>query len=516
MHPSLEISDVTSIICSFLAEAKSKKTLSSLARTCKDLKEPALDALYYEVNLVEAVMCLPRDVWTTEQRQTPRREAGWPPQKTLCLQRSIMPSDWHILERYTNRVQSLRIFSMSSADPVQAVAPGFFGAISIYCGASLFPQLRRLWFGGDRHGQIDLAFSSFSRLLLGPRLDNLQMYYLNQNSLHVLKAVYETSQELQTLFMTEICGDDTMLPAFLLQAAENMKNLKTLTFSLPHVDVSTRVELLSAIGQFKSLRSLDLFSPTQDVTQPHDFTVSATISLPNLSHIGLGARNWALFETLMNCFDIKAIPSFSVKAYGPPDGNGNLVFTTLGSRLPESTRNIRVSLSDCTKLDTAALHMLAKFSDLTSLDVDLRRSTFVLANDDLRLLAMAVPHILRLKFRLFPRDPRLTLRGVGFLLQSCTKLKYLDLAVDLKAANNVSIDTLPVNACSVTLISWDVSYSLIDDPEFAARHLSTMMPYLTEIKDWDNRQAWKKVESLLAFFRGAFWRHQQALRNSAS
>ncbi|EIW79851.1 hypothetical protein CONPUDRAFT_144981 [Coniophora puteana RWD-64-598 SS2] len=499
----------------------SKKTLSSLARTCKDLKEPALDAIYYEVNLVEAVMCLPRDAWTTEQRQTSICMNSLEEKQETSLKRRFVSSVRSCLVtgtswKSTPIVYEVYIYMVSSSSGTRladAVAPEFLGAISVYCGPTLFPQLRKLWFYGDQHGQIDRAFSSFPRLLLEPRLGNLEIHNLNQNSLHVLKVLYETNQKLQSLSMIEVFVDNIMLPVFLLQVAENMKNLKALTFSLPHVGVSTRAELLYTIGQFKSLRSLDLLSPARGITQPHDFTVSSAISLPNLSHIGLRARNWAL---LMNCFDIKTIQSFSVTAYDPPDGNGNLVFTTLGNRFPGSTRDIRISLSGCTKLDIAALQMLVKFRDLTILDVNLKNTTFVLANDDLRLLAMAVPHLLRLGFRLFPQDPRVTLRGIGLLLQSCTKLKHIDLAVDLKVANNVSIDILPVNVCSMTLISWNVRGSLIDDPEFAALQLSAMMPYLTEIRDWDNRQAWKKVESLLAFFRGAFWRHQQAIQSSAS
>ena len=45
-------------------------TLYALARTCRALQEPALDALWYQVDtLAHLVKCLPDDLWTRQKKE---------------------------------------------------------------------------------------------------------------------------------------------------------------------------------------------------------------------------------------------------------------------------------------------------------------------------------------------------------------------------------------------------------------------------------------------------------------
>jgi hypothetical protein len=64
MHGCLRIYEVVCLICNELQVTKFGWTLANLARTCTALQDPALDALWYELDdLSPLIMCMPLDAW---------------------------------------------------------------------------------------------------------------------------------------------------------------------------------------------------------------------------------------------------------------------------------------------------------------------------------------------------------------------------------------------------------------------------------------------------------------------
>jgi hypothetical protein len=64
MHRCFLISEITHVICTELSNVWAREPLARLARTCQALREPALDALWYELHgLIPLVKCMPKDLW---------------------------------------------------------------------------------------------------------------------------------------------------------------------------------------------------------------------------------------------------------------------------------------------------------------------------------------------------------------------------------------------------------------------------------------------------------------------
>jgi len=96
MHPAFLISELME---QFLLHIDSKADLCRLARVSKHLKNPALDALYEEIDLCDVLRCLPRDLWDISW------EGGRNKYLTLDFKRRMLPGDWELLAMYTSRVQ---------------------------------------------------------------------------------------------------------------------------------------------------------------------------------------------------------------------------------------------------------------------------------------------------------------------------------------------------------------------------------------------------------------------------
>jgi hypothetical protein len=67
MHRCLLISEIIHLICAELGGVCAKKSLAGLAQTCLAFREPALDALWYELHgLLPLVRCMPQDLWVED------------------------------------------------------------------------------------------------------------------------------------------------------------------------------------------------------------------------------------------------------------------------------------------------------------------------------------------------------------------------------------------------------------------------------------------------------------------
>ncbi|EIW83229.1 hypothetical protein CONPUDRAFT_136334 [Coniophora puteana RWD-64-598 SS2] len=233
MHRCLRILDVILQIVHWIDDDRS---LTRLARVCKLFQDPALDALYEEIDdFSNLVQCLPESALPVE----PRGYWGF--------QRELGPNDWEILSEYTSRVRSLHVLGdewyLHASGRYQNVLSSrcICRALSekTICPGTLFPKLQML-----RLSRPDSVVLSMVRsMLLGSRLLHLHL-------LHPCGAFPEFYQEFPKL-------------------AEHYPFLETLVIDLGHkdylsqtlpdeLDVEPTPELVVCVCQLKHLRVVDV------------------------------------------------------------------------------------------------------------------------------------------------------------------------------------------------------------------------------------------------------------------
>ncbi|EIW78184.1 hypothetical protein CONPUDRAFT_167249 [Coniophora puteana RWD-64-598 SS2] len=104
MHPCLQIPELLKL---FFDALNDKKSLSYLSRACSTFKEPALDALYTEIDGSDFLLCLPSHLWSVQERTDPMRQSSL--LRVFTLKRDISQREWDTLLRYTARVKCVSL-----------------------------------------------------------------------------------------------------------------------------------------------------------------------------------------------------------------------------------------------------------------------------------------------------------------------------------------------------------------------------------------------------------------------
>ncbi|EIW74229.1 hypothetical protein CONPUDRAFT_78197 [Coniophora puteana RWD-64-598 SS2] len=189
MHPCLEILELLEQIVSHVED---KDSLAKFARVCRSFQEPALDALYINVECffeffvsLSSDVCYLTDFVTQESRLslahaelegfTRRRLVGavhiltfatFISEHVQMFKRDISPSEWSALITRAARVKTIRqtIYQRSSSKILSSI--DVVDALNKCPVPNLFPNLRALYY--------ILPFGSLNpRLLLGPQLRHL-------------------------------------------------------------------------------------------------------------------------------------------------------------------------------------------------------------------------------------------------------------------------------------------------------------------------------------------------------
>ncbi|EIW79800.1 hypothetical protein CONPUDRAFT_166500 [Coniophora puteana RWD-64-598 SS2] len=514
MHPCFQVSELTSLICAMLIEPNSmivtfrrqksfRKDLASLASTCKAFKEPALDALYYELrSLAHLFMCLPPDLWKIEDKVKRADHRGvLDTQKILSFLRAMRRSDWLILEGYARRVHSLDILG---GDDI-AIDSEVLIMVSIYCGVSLFPQLRHIHISyiARRTGS-DSPFSLLAaKLSFGPALSHLHLSNVDSSSLPIILLASQSSPALQSLDLKPVSEARVLMTPFLTEAVHGFRQLRVFDVFLPG-DATSQAGLLSALRSLHSLERLSLSVSTRDQM---NHTPSPAISLSNLSHFSI--RCYARqVEDIMRCFlHLDTVTSFTGIIVGVADISSldvDQALISLATKLPDTVSSIDLTIPrECKDFESSSLQSLNKFHELKHLTLTM--GTLPFHNDHFVLLTF--PHLLSLCLHSSERKLSATLQSVGLLLRHYPRLMHLSLAVDAQNIPNAECDTSPLHVCSRTLTSWDVTRSITEDPEFTARHIMSMIPNLCKLTSQNmSKQGalWKRVADLVDFWRVAF------------
>ncbi|EIW74245.1 hypothetical protein CONPUDRAFT_140600 [Coniophora puteana RWD-64-598 SS2] len=165
MHPCLYLSELLQLI---FDEVGCKATCARLARVCSTFTEPALDALYTNVDgFYELLTCLPSDLWAlSPPRPTSPYDHAIKSHKdqVLTFKRDMNRDDWDILLSRTTRVRRLR---QPRAHRIEAASDVHL-ALQACPVPPLFPRLRSLAIEAERPPP-ELS------LFLGPELRHLEV-----------------------------------------------------------------------------------------------------------------------------------------------------------------------------------------------------------------------------------------------------------------------------------------------------------------------------------------------------
>ncbi|KAG2121833.1 hypothetical protein BD769DRAFT_1608594 [Suillus cothurnatus] len=143
-----------------------RDTLASLARTCRTLKEPALDILWQNIEGFEPlVACLPKGITKTDIRG---RVVGETFEDPRTLKRPLLNGECRFIRRYTERVYSLTILPAHLDSIDDRVVQAFISAPSL---TPLLPNLHSLDWQDDRECFFPLLRALFGSTITSMRLD---------------------------------------------------------------------------------------------------------------------------------------------------------------------------------------------------------------------------------------------------------------------------------------------------------------------------------------------------------
>ncbi|KAF7329295.1 hypothetical protein MKEN_00190500 [Mycena kentingensis (nom. inval.)] len=171
MHSALYIEEILENILRFLnptGPQHDSASIAAVSETCRDLKEPALDALWRDLYTLDGVVrLLPEDAWGTN-------EAHWSSDQgsKLTLLRPLQPEDWADAAKFLSRVKSLTL------GPDSAPSESLFEAIasSFPSPTKIFPNLARLhWDEFTENTDHKRSFSRYIPLFLSPSLVALDL-----------------------------------------------------------------------------------------------------------------------------------------------------------------------------------------------------------------------------------------------------------------------------------------------------------------------------------------------------
>lgn len=417
-------------------------TLANLARTCRAFQAPAFSVLWRELtDLNPLIQCLPLDLWSQDRG-------------SITLRRPMQMSDMDRFNYYAGFVRSL--FTTSPMmDGLQQ---------------SLFSQLPHLYppkISHERHW-----------LSILPNLLHLRWIAETPNKLRMI--YWLLTPCLKSLHVTSVCPEAHTRP-FLNHLVDACSALEKLALCLYGAAITESVYL--AVGRLvPKLKSLKSFS----CNAPFAAQISPALScLPHLEDLQLDFNNTATFvgsrssfptaqnpfpslrrvnfafnrlsecanmlDLLQHCILTHAY--FSVREYADPESVGSFV-ADLSTKLRLSHDSLRhlCLLQNPARLPSdailreeyiisgTALHPLRAFVALRHLRMHVQCG-FDIDDSILTSLTSAWPGLRSLHFGVYkglPRQTKITLGGLAFLVLDCPKLAHLSLPLDARLTSSYS------------------------------------------------------------------------------
>ncbi|EIW78127.1 hypothetical protein CONPUDRAFT_156137 [Coniophora puteana RWD-64-598 SS2] len=265
MHDCLLVIEIFRVICEQLASSSTEHhaALSAVARTCRVFKEPALDALWAELDKLEPLIrCLPEALWRWELPDSPDR--------CLVIRRPLRASDWDLFRYYSNRV---RVLTHEHAS--DRIAPNTLALLGFpNRTAPLFPNLHRVCWTDNRSEAYP-----FLDVVCGSHLKELSM------NLPEIDTYSDADSMIARSFLHSIVGRCATLKS--LEIREEDVNpdyedaISEVVSSLPKLEV-----LNCGLLEYGAIAHLDQLESLRELS----FTVSPKYSYQDLHHPFLFGR----------------------------------------------------------------------------------------------------------------------------------------------------------------------------------------------------------------------------------
>ncbi|KAL1673518.1 hypothetical protein EV122DRAFT_282936 [Schizophyllum commune] len=413
MHAALRTTELRAIIFKQLP----LRPLAALASTCKEFSTAALETLWHELNdLRPILMLLPQSVV----------------EDTGSLH--ISPGDVDRIRYYGPFVRRLTVGS----EPYFLTPEGLGRIIIALGGDALFPRLTHLQYHGPS------AYAPHLHNLISPSLLRLAVQI----------SVSDASDADEDL--------GTEITTLLAPKTRKLRNVKEFSLTidrkvalLPVTDILAGwggLQVLSLTGQIKSdvldavirlpeLRSLALHCHTEDSLPKLSYTLDKQLELP-LKHLNMRVYSFVSASNFPGSlpggtrlelsklhvegyYDAIELEQFCriVRSRCIPDPLEDIIFECNEEALqmpPFSLPDPAITLNNFAPL--------LAFSQLCSLTITVP-TTLDIADNDLRAMAQAWPHIRTLRLRgILPSTTRCTLEGLVHLGRNCKRLEHVTIA----------------------------------------------------------------------------------------
>ncbi|KAJ7050320.1 hypothetical protein C8F01DRAFT_1179464 [Mycena amicta] len=435
MHPALEIPEILRLIVAQVYASNRDNSLNSIALTCQDFLEPALDALWKtQFSFLDFLRTFPADAISVRLHT---HTTGGP---TVRVLRPLLPVDWRRPLFYSHRIRHFRAYedpnNVSRFSEVLGVL-----TMSLPEGGLLFPALDTLVWA---HSDISTCF--FIQLFLASSLRTLHIMF-SPHLLSILPRLPNRLQHLETVQILLHSVNDTSDGPPISLFVRSLTSLVVLKVpvarwsDLAHLAGLRRLETLEigrlaahlplpAAGSFPpdsfaALRTLKFSSAsTADVSR-----FFHAVSSLDLQSLKLGAHDLASTSVITSLYKLIA------------DRCSPLTLTTFEYKtaLPEeqTANNSDFALS---RVTSTVLRQLASFRNLRWLSLD-TPAGFELDDTGLIDLARAHPELQTLLLTDPIPDPentdageplitRVTLAGLRTLAEHCPHLYRLGLSFD--------------------------------------------------------------------------------------
>ncbi|KIK36364.1 hypothetical protein CY34DRAFT_811342 [Suillus luteus UH-Slu-Lm8-n1] len=279
----------------------SRATLASLARTCRILKEPALDTLWKAISGFEPLIaCLPEHVTTTDI------------EGKLTLKRPLSNEEYRLLGRYTERIRYFEVYNSDFRNIDVWIVQAFIFAPS---PMPLLPNLRCLRWMDDNE-----RFFPLLHTLLGPTITWLDLAVAPRTPSFaksaLLASVGACCPSIRELHCEYCCDSEESADA-ICEALCGMRELFHLRIGVFNTQILLR---LASISSLKYL-GLDLRMYNVDHTHSHSPPMfpsqleQVVINTPSLSVLTHCLRN----IQFLSCRSVNLLIDFSVILYDPTD-----------------------------------------------------------------------------------------------------------------------------------------------------------------------------------------------------
>ncbi|KIJ65158.1 hypothetical protein HYDPIDRAFT_27880 [Hydnomerulius pinastri MD-312] len=414
MHRALFIREVLVNIFYWQRYAfpKGRATLCALSRTCRTFHDPALDALWRELDHIKPlVLCLPKDLYSIESN------VGG--QGLILKQvRPLTSADWSIFERYAARVQGLKLRVWESRNsPIMNVDTKFLLALSCPPSAvSLFPRLRLIQWVDERPESIlflrSVASPSLLHLTISPKA---RPWVWDASRLSMLSSLGSLCPSLKYIQLPSLDNLKQPVVATTTQLLSYLSGLESVEVS--RLDASAFTHLAS-LRSLKSLSfildpSLPALCSRQQLCEGFEGLTDLTIRSGALQSV---LSLLAMLQISINNIDV------DLSATPDVDATGNF-FLVLSSRCAAETLR-RVSVAALGDTSTPPLTM-ENIKPLFSF------------NQKKSELASAWPHLEELHLNDesgWGIQSKVTFNGLLYLLRNCCQLRFLSIALNTDPA----------------------------------------------------------------------------------